>query len=76
MIDPFIYGEAAKLTSHVLVQYTGVSIMSDDEDEGKGKGKDKGKEGKGKANAPGQLKKAAGEKSAKNFAPGQKKKNK
>ncbi len=31
------------------------------------------KEGKGKENAPGQLKKAAGEKSAKSFAPGQNK---
>ncbi len=47
-----------------------------EEDEEKGKGKGKGKEGKGKANAPSQLKKAAGEKSAKNFAPGQMKKKK
>ncbi|MBN2152133.1 MAG: hypothetical protein JW839_11840 [Candidatus Lokiarchaeota archaeon] len=36
--------------------------------------KEKGEKGdKGKATAPGQLKKAAGEKTAKPFAPGQKK---
>ncbi len=34
------------------------------------------KEGKGKESAPGQLKKAAGEKSAKSFAPGQNKEKK
>ncbi len=64
IIDVFIYLRYAPAM---------VSRLDTEKNEAMQMGK---KEGKGKANAPGQLKKAAGEKSAKPFAPGQKKEKK